>query len=146
MIDPSRRAFLKALVAIPAASVAVLTVRNVRSSGLSTADLEAAFLDYLGVPTPCSVGLFTSDGEVSGNGYSRAQLHADSADGGEINGQCEFSEATGDWGLVKGYRIYNNATGEMLAEGTFETAAESFGQHIHVGDSAMLHDLRISLE
>ena len=51
-------------------------------------------------PLNLYVGLYTTDGkEVSGHGYARQEYTPD--------GEMSFGEATGDWGTIKAFGIFD---------------------------------------
>ncbi len=86
--------------------------------------------DY--APPTIYVGLSTADpldsasglSEPDGNGYARAQTSAsdwNAASGGSLDNADDvtFAEATGNWGTVTHFALFDAATGgNMLAHGT----------------------------
>jgi hypothetical protein len=99
--------------------------------------LENAVLDHvfrnvaLTSPVAVYVALYTaapSDAgggtEVSGNGYARVEATFGAASGGEIanSSAVTFDPATGSWGEITHYAIFDAATGgNMLNHGALGT-------------------------
>jgi len=111
---------------------------------------ENEILDHLfgkGTYTPPTiyVGLSTADpgddgsglAEPSGNGYARVETSAadwNTASGGALDNANDitFPEATGSWGTITHFALFDAATGgNMLAEG-----ALSASKAIDAGDTA----------
>ncbi len=96
-----------------------------------TASTSAPSAVYLGLSTG-SMGDDNSGTELSGNNYSRKAITFASASGGSIstNAAVEFDAATGSWGTVSHWAIYDAASsGNQLFHGAFTT-----GKAIGSGD------------
>jgi len=107
-------------------------------------------------PPTVYVGLSTADpgddatglSEPTGNGYARLATSAadwNSASGGSLDnaGAVAFAEATGDWGTVTHFALFDAATGgSMLAHG-----ALSLSKTVSNGDTVrfVAGDLDVSL-
>jgi len=123
---------------------------------------EDEILDHLfgkGAYTPPTiyVGLSTADpgddgtglSEPSGNGYARKVTAAsdwDAASGGALDNAntIEFAEATGNWGTVTHFALFDAATsGNLLAHGSLTQS-----KTIDDGDTARFAagDLDVSLD
>ena len=123
---------------------------------------ENEILDHLfgkGSYTPPTiyVGLSTADpgddgtglSEPSGNGYARVATSAadwNSASGGSLDNAdaIDFAEATGDWGTITHFGLFDAATGgNVLAHG-----ALTLSKTISNGDTARFAtgDLDVSLD
>jgi hypothetical protein len=123
---------------------------------------ENKIMDYIfgkGSYTPPTiyVGLSTADplddasglAEPSGNGYVRVETESDdwsAASAGSIDNTNEFifPEATGDWGTITHFALFDAATGgDMLCHG-----ALSQSRAIASGDKARFAagDLQVSLD
>ena len=123
---------------------------------------ENEILDHLfgkGSYTPPTiyVGLSTADpgddgtglSEPSGNGYARVTTAAadwNAASGGALDnaGAIEFAEATGNWGTVTHFALFDAATsGNLLAHGSLTQS-----KTIASGDTARFQagDLDVSLD
>ena len=104
---------------------------------------------YIGLSTADPGDAGTGMSEPSDNGYVRAQTSADdwsSASAGSLDNASliEFGEATGAWGTVTHFALFDAAAaGNMLAHGTL-TQAKTIGS----GDTARFAagDLNISLD
>lgn len=97
--------------------------------------LELKFLDHFTgtasttSPSAVYIGLSTgsladdnSGTELSGNNYAREAITFASASGGSIsnNNNVEFNSATGSWGTVSHFGIYDALTsGNLLFHGAF---------------------------
>jgi hypothetical protein len=124
--------------------------------------LETEILDHIfgkGAYTPPTIyiALSTADptddasgmAEPSGNGYARDETEAadwDAASGGALDNAnaIEFPQATGSWGTITHFALYDAATlGNMLAHGAL-TASKAIGS----GDTARFAagDLDVSLD
>lgn len=100
--------------------------------------LENKVLDHIlgttayTMPTTVYVGLSTasfaddnSGTELSGNGYARVSATFSAASGGTTDNSAaiEFSAATGSWGSVSHFGIFDASTGgNLLIHGAFTTA------------------------
>jgi len=123
---------------------------------------ENEILDHLfgkGVYNPPTiwVGLSTADpaesggglAEPSGNGYVRVETSGSDWDAAAVGALAnaaaiDFAEASGDWGEVTHFALFNAETdGQMLAYGTL-TASKTIGD----GDTASfaIGDLDVSLD
>jgi|TARA_B100001093_G_scaffold67721_1_gene57770 hypothetical protein len=83
---------------------------------------------YLGLSTG-SLGDDASGTELSGNNYSRVAINFDAASGGTTDNSAavEFAAATGSWGSVSHFGIYDAASsGNLLVHGAF-SAAKTIG-------------------
>lgn len=90
-------------------------------------------------PTTVYVGLFTSDPtdagsgtEVAGNAYARqsATFAAPSNGAASTNADVQFPQATGDWGVVTHFAIFDAlTTGNMMYHGALTTS-----KNIETGD------------
>lgn len=108
-------------------------------------------------PPTIYVGLSTADpgddgtglSEPSGNGYARVQTAAsdwNSASGGSLDNAdvIEFSEATGNWGTVTHFALFDAASsGNLLAHGSLSQSKSIAG-----GDTARFAagDLDVSMD
>jgi len=108
-------------------------------------------------PPTIYVGLSTADplddasglSEPSGNGYARVETESNdwsTASAGSINNTNEliFPEATGDWGTVTHFALFDAATGDnMLCHGVLNQS-----RAIVSGDKARFAagDLQVSLD
>ena len=96
-----------------------------------TASTSAPSAVYLGLSTG-SMGDDNSGTELTGNNYSRKAITFASASGGSIstNAAVEFDAATGSWGTVSHWAIYDASSGgNQLFHGAFTT-----GKAIGSGD------------
>ena len=100
--------------------------------------LENEILDHIlgtgayTMPTTVYVGLSTgsfaddnSGTELSGSGYARQSVTFNAASGGTADNSAavEFSAATGSWGSVSHFGIFDASTGgNLLIHGAFTTA------------------------
>lgn len=90
-------------------------------------------------PATVYVGLFTSDptdagsgAEVSGNAYARqsATFAAPSNGAASTDADVQFPQATGDWGVVTHFAIFDAlTTGNMMYHGALTTS-----KNIETGD------------
>jgi len=83
---------------------------------------------YLGLSTG-SLGDDASGTELSGNNYSRVVINFDAASSGTTDNSAavEFAAATGSWGSVSHFGIYDAASsGNLLVHGAF-SAAKTIG-------------------
>lgn len=89
-----------------------------------TASTSAPSAVYVGLSTG-SLGDDNSGTELTGNNYSRKAVTFASAASGSIssNAAVEFSAATGSWGSVSHFGIYDAASsGNLLFHGAFDSA------------------------
>jgi hypothetical protein len=96
-----------------------------------TASTSAPAAVYLGLST-ASINDDGSGTELSGNNYTRKAITFASAASGSIssNAAVEFNAATGSWGTVSHWGIWDAATsGNLLYHGAFTT-----GKAIGSGD------------
>jgi hypothetical protein len=96
-----------------------------------TASTSAPAAVYLGLST-ASMNDDGSGTELSGNNYTRKAITFASASGGSIssNAAVEFNAATGSWGTISHWGIWDAATsGNLLYHGAFTT-----GKAIGSGD------------
>jgi len=96
-----------------------------------TASTSAPSAVYLGLSTG-SMADDNSGTELTGNNYSRKAITFASASGGSIstNAAVEFDAATGSWGTVSHWAIYDASSGgNQLFHGAFTT-----GKAIGSGD------------
>ena len=100
--------------------------------------LELKFLDHFtgrastSAPSAVYLGLSTasmnddnSGTELTGNNYSRKAVTFAAASGGSIasNAAVEFNAATGSWGTVSHWAIYDaSSSGNQLFHGAFTTS------------------------
>lgn len=79
---------------------------------------------YLGLST----GSFADDNsgtELTGNNYSRVAINFDAASGGTTDNSAavEFAAATGSWGAVSHFGIFDAASsGNLLIHGAFSSS------------------------
>lgn len=93
-----------------------------------TASTSAPAAVYLGLST-ASINDDGSGTELSGNNYTRKAITFASASGGSIssNAAVEFNAATGSWGTISHWGIWDAATsGNLLYHGAF-TAGKAIG-------------------
>ena len=79
---------------------------------------------YLGLSTG-SLGDDNSDTELTGNNYSRVSVSFGAAASGTMSNDAaiEFAAATGSWGSVSHWGLYDAASsGNLLVHGSFTTA------------------------
>ena len=79
---------------------------------------------YLGLSTG-SFGEDNSGTELSGNNYSRVAINFDAASGGTTDNSAavEFAAATGSWGAVSHFGIFDAASsGNLLIHGAFSSS------------------------
>lgn len=79
---------------------------------------------YLGLSTG-SFGDDNSGTELSGNNYSRVSIAFDAASGGATDNtsNVEFAAASGSWGSVSHYGIFDaSSSGNLLIHGAFSSA------------------------
>ena len=96
-----------------------------------TASTSAPAAVYLGLST-ASINDDGSGTELSGNNYTRKAITFASAASGSIssNAAVEFNAATGSWGTVSHWAIYDaSSSGNQLFHGSFTT-----GKAIGSGD------------
>lgn len=96
-----------------------------------TATFTAPATVYLGLST-ASMNDDDSGTELSGNGYARVAVSFSAASGGTTSNSAaiEFSAATGSWGTVTHWALYDASTaGNQLLNGAFAT-----GKAIASGD------------
>jgi len=96
-----------------------------------TASTSAPSAVYLGLAT-ASIQDDASGSELSGNNYTRKAVTFASAASGSIssNAAVEFNAATGSWGTISHWGIWDAATsGNLLYHGAFTT-----GKAIASGD------------
>ena len=96
-----------------------------------TASTSAPSAVYLGLSTG-SMADDNSGTELTGNNYSRKAITFASASGGSIstNAAVEFDAATGSWGTVSHWAIYDASSGgNQIFHGAFTT-----GKAIGSGD------------
>ncbi len=89
-----------------------------------TASTSAPSAVYLGLST-ASLQDDNSGTELTGNNYSRKAITFASASGGSIasNAAVEFDAATGSWGSVSHFGIFDAASsGNLLFHGAFSAA------------------------
>lgn len=83
---------------------------------------------YLGLSTG-SFGEDNSGTELTGNNYSRVAINFDAASGGTTDNTAavEFAAATGSWGSVSHFGIFDaSSSGNLLVHGAF-SAAKTIG-------------------
>tara|TARA_B100000886_G_C20361380_1_gene465347 strand:+ start:491 stop:877 length:387 start_codon:yes stop_codon:yes gene_type:complete len=83
---------------------------------------------YLGLST-ASLGDDNSGTELTGNNYSRVAINFDAASGGTTDNSAavEFAAATGSWGSVSHFGIFDaSSSGNLLVHGAF-SAAKTIG-------------------
>lgn len=86
-----------------------------------TASTSAPSAVYLGLST-ASLADDASGTELSGNNYTRKAITFASASGGSIasNSAVEFNSATGSWGTVSHWGIWDaSSSGNLLFHGAF---------------------------
>ena len=86
-----------------------------------TASTSAPSAVYLGLATG-SIGDDASGSELTGNNYSRKAITFAAASSGSIasNAIVEFSPATGNWGAVSHWGIFDaSSSGNLLFHGSF---------------------------
>lgn len=79
---------------------------------------------YLGLSTG-SFGDDNSGTELTGNNYSRVAINFDAASGGTTDNSAavEFAAATGSWGAVSHFGIFDAASsGNLLIHGAFSSS------------------------
>ena len=89
-----------------------------------TASTSAPSAVYLGLATG-SIGDDASGSELTGNNYSRKAITFASASSGSIasNANVEFDPATGSWGDVSHWGIFDaSSSGNLLFHGSFTSA------------------------
>ena len=89
-----------------------------------TASTSAPSAVYLGLATG-SIGDDASGSELTGNNYSRKAITFASASSGSIasNANVEFDPATGNWGSVSHWGIFDaSSSGNLLFHGSFTSA------------------------
>lgn len=98
---------------------------------LGTTAYTAPSTVYIGLSTG-SFGDDNSGTELTGNNYSRVSAAFDAASGGTTDNTAaiEFAAATGSWGTVSHFGIFDAASsGNLLIHGAFST-----GKLISSGD------------
>ena len=91
---------------------------------LSVASTSSPSAVYLGLATG-SIGDDASGSELTGNNYSRKAITFASASSGSIasNASVEFDPATGSWGSVSHWGIFDaSSSGNLLSHGSFTSA------------------------
>ena len=83
-------------------------------------------------PSQANLGLSTgslgddaSGTELSGNNYSRVSINFDAASGGTTDNSAavEFAAATGSWGTISHFGIYDaSSSGNLLIHGAFSAS------------------------
>jgi len=89
-----------------------------------TASTSAPSAVYLGLST-ASLNDDNSGTELSGSGYTRKAITFASASSGSIanNSAVEFPTATGSWGTVSHFGIYDaSSSGNLLFHGAFSAS------------------------
>ncbi len=89
-----------------------------------TASTSAPSAVYLGLSTG-SLGDDNGGTELSGNNYTRKAITFASASSGSIasNASVEFNSATGSWGTVSHFGIYDaSSSGNLLFHGAFSAS------------------------
>jgi len=89
-----------------------------------TASTSAPSAVYLGLSTG-SLADDNSGTELSGNNYTRKAITFASASSGSIanNSAVEFNSATGSWGTVSHFGIYDaSSSGNLLFHGAFSAS------------------------
>ena len=89
-----------------------------------TASTSAPSAVYLGLAT-ASLQDDASGTELTGNNYTRKAITFASASGGSIasNSAVEFNSATGSWGSVSHWGIFDaSSSGNLLFHGSFTSA------------------------
>ena len=89
-----------------------------------TASTSAPSAVYLGLATG-SIGDNASGSELTGNNYTRKAITFASASSGSIasNANVEFNPATGSWGSVSHWAIFDaSSSGNLLFHGSFTSA------------------------
>ena len=89
-----------------------------------TASTSAPSAVYLGLST-ASLNDDNSGTELSGSGYTRKAITFASASSGSIanNSAVEFPAATGSWGTVSHFGIYDaSSSGNLLFHGAFSAS------------------------
>ena len=79
---------------------------------------------YIGLSTG-SFGDDNSGTEISGNGYARQSIAFDAASGGTTDNtsNVDFPAATGSWGTVSHYGIFDaSSSGNLLIHGAFSSS------------------------
>jgi len=87
---------------------------------------------YIGLANASFGDTGTDTTEISGSGYARVAVTFNAAASGtaDNNAVVEFSAATGDWGTISHFGLYDASTaGNLLIHGAFTT-----GKHIQNGD------------
>lgn len=91
---------------------------------LSTGSYTMPSQVYIGLAT-ASFGEDASGTELSGSGYARQAINFSAASGGTTsnNANVDFPSATGNWGSVSHYSLWDASSGgNMLIHGAFTTA------------------------
>ena len=111
---------------------------------------NAAFTSPSAVYLGLSTGTFGDDNsgtELTGNNYSRVAVTFDPASGGATDntGAIEFAAATGTWGTVSHFGLFDQASGgNLLINGAFSNG----GKAIASGDVLKIDagDLDITID
>jgi len=89
---------------------------------------NAAYTPASAVYIGLSTGSFNDDNsgtELSGNGYTRKAIAFDAASGGATDNtsSVDFNAATGSWGSVSHYGLFDaSSSGNLLIHGAFSAA------------------------
>ena len=89
-----------------------------------TASTSAPSAVYLGLSTG-SLGDDNGGTELSGNNYTRKAITFASASSGSIasNASVEFNSATGSWGVISHFGLYDaSSSGNLLFHGAFSAS------------------------
>lgn len=117
-MELTRRGFLQAVAVTPAAAAL---------AQLKPGDLGKVFVAPDGRVSrgPISVGLFKGEHEIAGDGYSRAGVAFNAAEGGYIENANEvrFAPAGEQWGTVTHYGLFEEG-GELVAGGPLSRERE----------------------
>lgn len=127
------------------------------STGIFSNYLENAIMNHIfrntayTSPTALYIALFTTDPtdagtgtEVSGGGYARQSIAFGEPSNGEVKNSADitFPAATGSWGTVSYWGIYDNSSGgNFLAYGAFSTP-----QSISTDDQVVIQQNGLSLK
>ena len=80
---------------------------------------------YIGLSTGSFADTGSGTAELSGSNYSRVAINFDAASGGTTDNSAtvEFAAATGNWGAVSHFALWDAASsGNMLIHGAFSAA------------------------
>jgi hypothetical protein len=137
----TRRGFLQAAAVAPAAAALAQLKPGEQGRVLVPPRVLAGEAVSKG---PISVGLFTGNHEITGDGYSRAGVEFNPASRGSIDNANEviFPPAGEGWGTITHYGLFD-ADGELLAGGALDN-----GKNVGRGDTIKFAkgDLDITLE